>query len=208
MKRADEAMGRAAAQSHQASVERLSAVLHKAVARGADALPTLRENLVGGLGARLDEMRLALSAEPVTLESHRRRISRRRDWVARTDGLARIEVYPKGDASNNEVLRRFVAAVRTVAPEATGAPISIQNPPPPSWARSERPARSRWWRSPYCWPSFCGAFATWRWSWRRCCWRACSPSPPACWRTCRSISPTSSRCPFCSAWAWPSTSTL
>ena len=123
MRRADEALARAVSQSHQASVERLSAVLHKAVAKGAEALPTLRENLVGGLGARLDEMRLALSAEPVTLESLP--LDLRREWVA-PDGLARIEVYPKGDASNNEVLRRFVAAVRTVAPEATGAPISIQ----------------------------------------------------------------------------------
>jgi uncharacterized protein len=123
MKHADEAMGRAAAQSHQASVERLSEVLHKAVAKGADALPTLHANLVAGLGARLEEMRLALSAEPVTLESLPADL--RREWVA-PDGLARIEVYPNGDASNNEVLRRFVAAVRTVAPEATGAPISIQ----------------------------------------------------------------------------------
>ena len=123
LKRADEDLGRAAAQSHQAAVERLSAVLHKAVAGGADALPTLRGNLVGGLSARLNEMRLALSAEPVTLETLPPGL--RRDWVA-PDGLARIEVYPKGDASNNEVLRRFVAAVRTVAPEATGAPISIQ----------------------------------------------------------------------------------
>jgi hypothetical protein len=123
LKRADEALSRAAQQSHQPSVERLSGVLHKAVARGADALPTMRQNLVGGLAARLDEMRLALSAEPVTLETLPADL--RRDWVA-PDGLARIDVYPKGDASNNEVLRRFVAAVRTVAPEATGAPISIQ----------------------------------------------------------------------------------
>ena len=123
LKRADEALSRAAQQSHQPSVERLSGVLHKAATRGADALPTMRQNLVGGLTARLDEMRLALSAEPVTLETLPADL--RRDWVA-PDGLARIDVYPKGDASNNEVLRRFVAAVRTVAPEATGAPISIQ----------------------------------------------------------------------------------
>ena len=123
LKRADEDLARAAQQSHQPSVERLSGVLHKAVARGVDALPTMRQNLVGGLTARLNEMRLALSAEPVTLETLPADL--RRDWVA-PDGLARIDVYPKGDASNNEVLRRFVAAVRTVAPEATGAPISIQ----------------------------------------------------------------------------------
>ncbi|MGH7125086.1 MAG: MMPL family transporter [Stellaceae bacterium] len=123
LSRADEALARASAQSHQASVEHLSAVLHQAVARGADALPTLRSNLVGGLAARLSEMRLALSAEPVTLETLPPEL--RRDWVS-PEGLARIEVFPKGDASNNDVLRKFVVAVRTIAPEATGTPISIQ----------------------------------------------------------------------------------
>ncbi len=123
LKHADKDLARAAEQSRQASVQRLSGVLHKAVARGADALPTLRQNLVSGLPSRLDDMRLALSAEPVSLGSLPADL--RRDWVT-PDGLARIEAYPKGDASNNEVLRRFVAEVRTVAPEATGVPISIQ----------------------------------------------------------------------------------
>ena len=48
-----------------------------------------------------------------------------RDWVA-ADGRARIEVFPKGDANDNATLRRFVAAVRALAPDATGAPVSIQ----------------------------------------------------------------------------------
>jgi hopanoid biosynthesis associated RND transporter like protein HpnN len=123
LKRADVDLSRAAEQNHHPAVEHLSAVLHEAVAHGADALPTLRANLVGGLGARLNEMRLALSAEPVSLDSLPPDL--RRDWVA-PEGLARIQVYPKGDDSNNEVLRRFVTEVRTIAPEATGAPISIQ----------------------------------------------------------------------------------
>jgi hopanoid biosynthesis associated RND transporter like protein HpnN len=123
LKRADVDLARAAEQNHHPAVEHLSAVLHEAVAHGADALPTLRANLVGGLGARLNEMRLALSAEPVSLDSLPPDL--RRDWVA-PEGLARIQVYPKGDDSNNEVLRRFVTEVRTIAPEATGAPISIQ----------------------------------------------------------------------------------
>jgi hopanoid biosynthesis associated RND transporter like protein HpnN len=123
LKRADVDLARAAEQNHHPAVEHLSAVLHEAVAHGADALPTLRANLVGGLGPRLNEMRLALSAEPVSLDSLPPDL--RRDWVA-PEGLARIQVYPKGDDSNNEVLRRFVTEVRTIAPEATGAPISIQ----------------------------------------------------------------------------------
>ena len=38
----------------------------------------------------------------------------------------RVEVFPKGDARDNAVLERFVAAVRTVAPDATGTPVTIQ----------------------------------------------------------------------------------
>ena len=49
----------------------------------------------------------------------------RRDWVA-ADGRARIEVYPKGDVSENAALRRFVAAIQAVAPDATGAPAAIE----------------------------------------------------------------------------------
>jgi uncharacterized protein len=49
----------------------------------------------------------------------------RRAWVAE-DGRARLEVFPKGDPRDNTVLKRFVAAVRTIAPEATGTPVTIQ----------------------------------------------------------------------------------
>ena len=47
-----------------------------------------------------------------------------RDWVT-PDGQARIDVAPKGDPNNNEVLRIFARAVQTVAPDATEGPISI-----------------------------------------------------------------------------------
>ncbi len=123
LKHAAETVGRAAAKNPLPSVAHLAEVLAKAAARGADALPTLRSNLVGGLNARLNEMRMALSAGPVTLESLPADL--KRDWVT-ADGRLRIEVYPKGDARDNEVLRDFVSAVRKIAPNATGAPISIQ----------------------------------------------------------------------------------
>ena len=123
LKRVAAALADLEAEGSRPSVERLAAVLQRAAARGTDALPALRANLVRGLTTRLEEMRLALSAEPVSLDTLPAEI--KRDWVA-ADGRARIEVYPKGDASKNEVLRDFVAAVRTVAPDATGVPISIQ----------------------------------------------------------------------------------
>ncbi len=61
-----------------------------------------------------------LTAQRVTLDNLPD--SLRRDWVT-PDGKARIEVWPKGDANDNTVLARFVAAVRAVAPKATGGPI-------------------------------------------------------------------------------------
>ena len=41
------------------------------------------------------------------------------------DGLARVDVAPKGDSNNNGVLRAFAHAVQAVAPNATEGPISI-----------------------------------------------------------------------------------
>ena len=40
-------------------------------------------------------------------------------WIA-TDGEVRIEVAPSGDANDNAVLKRFVDAVRDVAPRRDG----------------------------------------------------------------------------------------
>jgi uncharacterized protein len=48
-----------------------------------------------------------------------------RDWVT-PDGRARVQVSPKGDSNDNGVLKVFSKAVRAVAPDASGPPISIQ----------------------------------------------------------------------------------
>jgi uncharacterized protein len=48
----------------------------------------------------------------------------RQQWVT-SDGRARIEVAPKGNTDDTEVLRSFARAVVTVYPNATGGPISI-----------------------------------------------------------------------------------
>jgi uncharacterized protein len=47
-----------------------------------------------------------------------------KEWVT-SDGKARIDVAPSGDANNNEVLQNFARAVQAVAPNATEGPISI-----------------------------------------------------------------------------------
>jgi predicted exporter len=79
--------------------------------------------LISGLKVLLSQLQLALQAEPVTLASLPPDLSQ--DWVT-SDGRARIQVFPNGDSNNNDTLQQFTAAVRAVAPDATGAPISIQ----------------------------------------------------------------------------------
>ncbi|MBI3419417.1 MAG: MMPL family transporter [Proteobacteria bacterium] len=49
----------------------------------------------------------------------------RREWIS-SDSKARVEVYPKGDPKKRDTLVKFAEAVRSVAPEATGTAVSIQ----------------------------------------------------------------------------------
>ncbi|HMJ44211.1 MAG TPA: MMPL family transporter [Pseudolabrys sp.] len=50
--------------------------------------------------------------------------SLKRQWVA-ANGRARVEVSPKGDPNQTEVLREFARAVLAIYPHAVGGPISI-----------------------------------------------------------------------------------
>jgi hopanoid biosynthesis associated RND transporter like protein HpnN len=102
---------------------RLAKALDAAVRRGPEILPVLHESIISGLAQRLHDLRLSLSPEPVTLDTLPADL--RRAWVTE-DGRARLEVFPKGDPRDNAVLERFVAAVRTIAPDATGTPVTIQ----------------------------------------------------------------------------------
>jgi hopanoid biosynthesis associated RND transporter like protein HpnN len=70
----------------------------------------------------LDQLRLALHAQRITAENLPRDFAE--DWVS-ADGHARVEVLPKGDPNDSEVLRRFALAVLAVAPNATGSAISF-----------------------------------------------------------------------------------
>ena len=68
----------------------------------------------------LDDVDQSLTAERVTRASLPPDLVR--DWVA-PDGRLRIEVWPKGDASDNATISRFARAVQTVYPGATGEAI-------------------------------------------------------------------------------------
>jgi hopanoid biosynthesis associated RND transporter like protein HpnN len=118
---ADE-IGRVAARG-DAPAARLAEALRQVARRGPPVLPDLEANLSRGAVRRLEDMRLALGASPVTQASIPNEIAR--DWVS-MDGRYRVEVSPKGDARRHEVLTDFVDAVGRVAPAATGMPVQIQ----------------------------------------------------------------------------------
>ncbi|MGI8527269.1 MAG: MMPL family transporter [Pseudolabrys sp.] len=70
----------------------------------------------------LGQLRGNLAAQPVAKDDLPQ--SLRRQWVA-PDGRARVEVSPKGDSNDTEVLRTFAGAVLAAYPNAVGGPISI-----------------------------------------------------------------------------------
>jgi uncharacterized protein len=70
----------------------------------------------------LQEVRDLLTAEHVTIDTLPPLL--KSAWVS-ADGEVRIEVAPSGDGNDNAVLRRFVDAVRKVAPQASGGPVFI-----------------------------------------------------------------------------------
>lgn len=102
---------------------RLSKALDAVVARGAAVLPAMIQNLSNNAARRLDELRASLNPQKITLAKLPADL--KDDWVT-SDGHARVEVFPKGDMRDNSQLVDFVAQVRTIAPEATGTPVTIQ----------------------------------------------------------------------------------
>jgi len=108
----------------KAEAQRLAEVLDQTVARNSvSLLERLRTNMIDGMTAHLNRVRDLLSGEKAAMESIDS--SLRRDWIT-PDGRTRMEVYPKGNARDPAVLAAFTNAVRKIAPEASGTPISIQ----------------------------------------------------------------------------------
>jgi len=83
-------------------------------------LMALHNDLLGTFPATLELLQTTLAATPVERQSIPVSLSRR--WLS-DSGLYRIEVMPKYDIGDIENLRRFVSQVRTIAPDATGAPV-------------------------------------------------------------------------------------
>ena len=101
---------------------RVGAAMTRLAASPPEARERARKLLILPMKGLLDNLRLALKAGPVTLADLPPEL--KLDWLA-ADGGARIEVAPRGDKNDNDNLRRFTEAVAKVAPQASGAPVSI-----------------------------------------------------------------------------------
>ena len=75
------------------------------------------------LPTQLDQLRTALSAEPVTLQSIPASLAG--DWVL-PNGRARLQVLPKPAARSTTGLAEFVSEVTAVAPYAGGSAVTIE----------------------------------------------------------------------------------
>jgi uncharacterized protein len=105
-----------------AAAKRLAAAL-TAVAQGSpDLRARVEAAFIPPLKTVLTSLHLSLHAQPVTQQSLPPELAR--DWMT-PDGHARVEVAPKGNANDNEEMRRFARAVLAVEPNAVEGPISI-----------------------------------------------------------------------------------
>jgi hopanoid biosynthesis associated RND transporter like protein HpnN len=125
LNRGVDALNRAAGtQSGRGAVaaKRLAAALSQL----AKADPAMRAQatavFISPLKTSLDGLRMSLQAQQITPQSVPPEVAK--DWIT-SDGHARVEVFPKGDPNDNEVIRQFARAVLAVTPDAVGGPIAI-----------------------------------------------------------------------------------
>ncbi|MEE2721815.1 MAG: MMPL family transporter [Pseudomonadota bacterium] len=71
---------------------------------------------------QMNRLTTALDAGPVALRDLPASI---RERYLAANGRARVQVYPRDDLEDPAALRKFVDAVREIAPEATGSPVEI-----------------------------------------------------------------------------------
>jgi hypothetical protein len=102
---------------------RLADTLTKLVRGDAALRASAAAALIPGLKTMLAQVSASLQAAPVTVASMPADMVS--DWIAR-DGTARIQIFPKDTSGTNTSLTEFSKAVLKMAPDATGAPISIR----------------------------------------------------------------------------------
>jgi len=101
----------------------LADALDAVIKAGPAALAHANEAFVPGLKTMLGQVSDSLKAQAVTAATMPTEI--RSDWIAK-DGTARIQVFPKDTSNDPAALSAFSDQVLAIAPQATGAPISIR----------------------------------------------------------------------------------
>jgi hopanoid biosynthesis associated RND transporter like protein HpnN len=104
------------------AVKRLAASMSRLATADAALRDHAEAVFVNPLKVTLSSLAELLQAEPVTVGNIP--LGFAKDWI-KPDGRTRIQVLPKGDPNDNEVLRQFARAVLAVEPTATGGPIAI-----------------------------------------------------------------------------------
>jgi hopanoid biosynthesis associated RND transporter like protein HpnN len=104
------------------AARRLAAAMSQLATAGPAMRAKAQATFVSPLKTALDSLRSLLQAEPVTGQNIPPDFAA--DWI-KPDGRARIQVFPRGDPNDNEVLRQFAQAVLVAEPTASGGPLSI-----------------------------------------------------------------------------------
>ena len=106
----------------KASARRLAEALARLDAQDG-SLGGLERDLLGGFPERLRRLYAALEpVEPIAFDDLPQSLVARE--VA-ADGRYRVQAFPADDITDDSAMRRFIAAVRSVAPDAIGHPVSI-----------------------------------------------------------------------------------
>jgi hopanoid biosynthesis associated RND transporter like protein HpnN len=105
-----------------ATSRRLADALQKLAESDEATRNKAQEIFVAPLKVVLNQLKTALQAQPVSLNTLPPEIVS--SWKTK-DGLMRVEALPKGDPNDNDNLRRFASAVLAAEPTAIGGPVSI-----------------------------------------------------------------------------------
>jgi uncharacterized protein len=101
---------------------RVSQLLDRLASADAATRARADEAVVTPLRIALDDLRLSLHPDRVTLRTLPTAL--KRNWIG-SDGRARVEVLPKGNPDDHEVLAKFATSVLAAEPTAVGPGISF-----------------------------------------------------------------------------------
>jgi hopanoid biosynthesis associated RND transporter like protein HpnN len=119
---ASAALRKAAGRKPPPAVQRFAQTLDALAKASPQTRAAARNAVFDDFDHLLGQMREALQAQRVTAQTMPADLVS--DWIS-PSGIVRVEVSPKGDGNNREVMTRFAEAVAKIAPDASGPPIVV-----------------------------------------------------------------------------------